>query len=109
MLFDADTPIDLIQAVRPDVLVKCADYAKGAVVGADLVESNGGTVALAPLAPGRSTTDVIRRILAAHGGDAPPAVAPKTDAPTADDDDVAPLTADREVLATGGNTDHQGM
>ncbi len=66
VLFDADTPIDLIGAVRPDVLVKGADYAKDAVVGAGLVESNGGTVALAPLAEGRSTTDVIRRILAAH-------------------------------------------
>ena len=67
VLFDADTPITLIEAVRPDVLVKGADYAKDQVVGADFVEANGGTVALAPLAQGQSTSRVIERILAAHG------------------------------------------
>lgn len=66
VLFDTDTPAALIECVRPDVLVKGADYAVADVVGADYVQGYGGTVALAPLAPGRSTTDVIRRILAAH-------------------------------------------
>ena len=66
VLFDADTPLDLITAIRPDVLVKGADYTRDGVVGADLVESYGGTIALAPLAQGRSTTNVIARILAAH-------------------------------------------
>lgn len=65
--FDEDTPIELIRAVRPDVLVKGADYRKEQVVGWDLVESAGGRVALAPLVDGRSTTSVIERILDAYG------------------------------------------
>ena len=64
--FDADTPIDLIEAIRPDVLVKGADYAKEAVVGWDVVEGYGGRVALAPLVEGRSTSGVIRRIIDAY-------------------------------------------
>ncbi|QOV91491.1 D-glycero-beta-D-manno-heptose 1-phosphate adenylyltransferase [Humisphaera borealis] len=68
VLFGEDTPINLIQAVRPDVLVKGADYAKTAVVGWDFVEAYGGKVALAPLIDGRSTSNVISRILDAYGG-----------------------------------------
>ena len=64
--FDADTPVDLIEAIRPDVLVKGADYAKEAVVGWDVVEGYGGRVALAPLVDGRSTSAVIGRILEAY-------------------------------------------
>lgn len=65
--FDQDTPLELIRAIRPDVLVKGADYKKEQVVGWDFVESHGGTVALAPLIDGRSTTNVIRRIIDAYG------------------------------------------
>lgn len=64
--FDDDTPLRLIQAIRPDVLVKGADYKKEQVVGWDLVEAAGGRIALAPLIDGRSTSSVIRRILEAH-------------------------------------------
>jgi D-beta-D-heptose 7-phosphate kinase/D-beta-D-heptose 1-phosphate adenosyltransferase len=64
--FDGDTPIDLIQAIQPDVLVKGADYKKEQVVGWDIVEAKGGCVALAPLVDGRSTSWVIERILEAH-------------------------------------------
>jgi len=60
--FDDDTPLRLIELVRPDVLVKGADYSKERVVGAALVESYGGRVALAPLMDGRSTSALIRRI-----------------------------------------------
>jgi len=67
VLFDDDTPGALIEAIRPDVLVKGADYAKEQVVGWDLVESYGGRVALAPLIDGRSTSNVIERILDAYG------------------------------------------
>jgi D-beta-D-heptose 7-phosphate kinase/D-beta-D-heptose 1-phosphate adenosyltransferase len=56
----------LIEAIKPDVLVKGADYAKEQVVGWDLVESYGGCVALAPLVDGRSTSAVIERILEAY-------------------------------------------
>ncbi len=104
LTFDADTPLALIEAIRPDVLVKGADYTKDAVVGADVVEAAGGTVALAPLAPGRSTSSVIARILAAHRGDPAPA-----DAPADDGDGDTPVTADREVLATGVAAEQQGM
>ena len=63
--FDQDTPLELIHQIRPDVLVKGADYAKQQVVGWDFVEQNGGRVALAPLIDGRSTSAVIQRILEA--------------------------------------------
>jgi D-beta-D-heptose 7-phosphate kinase/D-beta-D-heptose 1-phosphate adenosyltransferase len=64
--FDQDTPLEMIQAIRPDVLVKGADYAKEQVVGWDFVEGCGGRVALAPLVDGRSTSAVIERILEAY-------------------------------------------
>lgn len=64
--FDDDTPLRLIEAIRPDVLVKGADYTKEQVVGWDVVESYGGRVALAPLVDGRSTSAVIQRILEAY-------------------------------------------
>ena len=62
VLFDEDTPLDLIRAVRPDVLVKGADYAREQVVGHDIIESWGGTVYLIPLVDNASTSDIIRRI-----------------------------------------------
>jgi D-beta-D-heptose 7-phosphate kinase/D-beta-D-heptose 1-phosphate adenosyltransferase len=64
--FDTDTPLELIKAVQPDVLVKGADYAKEQVVGWEIVEARGGHVALAPLIDGRSTSNVIKRILEAY-------------------------------------------
>ena len=61
-LFDEDTPFELIRALRPDVLVKGADYTIDKVVGADMVKSWGGTVLLVDLQPGHSTTGTIRRM-----------------------------------------------
>jgi len=60
--FEEDTPLKLIQSVRPDVLVKGEDWAGKGVVGADFVEKNGGRVVLVPLLEGRSTTNLIERI-----------------------------------------------
>jgi len=60
--FDEDTPLELIRALRPDVLVKGADYAPEAIVGAADVESWGGRVVRVPLVEGRSTTDLVRRL-----------------------------------------------
>ena len=60
--FDADTPLDLIRQIRPDVLVKGADYAEDEVVGAAEVRAWGGTVRLADLVDGYSTTAAIRRM-----------------------------------------------
>jgi len=64
-LFDEPTPLALIEAVRPDVLVKGADYRKDQVVGAALVESYGGRVHLAPLREGYSTTRILQKLGAA--------------------------------------------
>jgi D-beta-D-heptose 7-phosphate kinase/D-beta-D-heptose 1-phosphate adenosyltransferase len=62
VLFAEDTPLELIEALRPDVLVKGADYALEDVVGADVVRANGGRVLLADLMPGHSTTRLVARI-----------------------------------------------
>ncbi|HEY7309426.1 MAG TPA: D-glycero-beta-D-manno-heptose 1-phosphate adenylyltransferase [Gemmataceae bacterium] len=65
VVFDEATPLSLIQAIRPDVLVKGADYRRETVVGADYVEANGGRVHLAPLHEGYSTTRLLQRLGAA--------------------------------------------
>ncbi len=62
VLFAEETPFELIQALQPDVLVKGADYSIDQVVGADLVQSWGGTVLLVELQAGHSTTGTIRRM-----------------------------------------------
>jgi D-beta-D-heptose 7-phosphate kinase/D-beta-D-heptose 1-phosphate adenosyltransferase len=64
-VFDEATPLELVTAVRPDVLVKGADYRKNKVVGAEFVESCGGRVHLAALRDGYSTTSILRRLEAA--------------------------------------------
>jgi D-beta-D-heptose 7-phosphate kinase/D-beta-D-heptose 1-phosphate adenosyltransferase len=64
-VFDGTTPLHLIRAVRPDVLVKGADYRKDQVVGADFVESYGGRVHLATLHQGFSTTTLLEQLRAA--------------------------------------------
>jgi D-beta-D-heptose 7-phosphate kinase/D-beta-D-heptose 1-phosphate adenosyltransferase len=61
-VFEDDTPLALIEAVRPDVLVKGADYAKKDVVGGAFVEKHGGRVVLATLEDGHSTTGTIARL-----------------------------------------------
>ncbi len=61
ILFDEDTPIDLIEAVRPEVLVKGADYRPDQVVGGSFVEGYGGRVLLADLVDGQSTSSMIAR------------------------------------------------
>ncbi|WP_297507635.1 D-glycero-beta-D-manno-heptose-7-phosphate kinase [uncultured Caulobacter sp.] len=62
VLFDEETPLDLIKAFRPDVLVKGADYTIETVVGSDVVLGYGGRVLLAELKPGQSTTNLIARM-----------------------------------------------
>jgi D-beta-D-heptose 7-phosphate kinase/D-beta-D-heptose 1-phosphate adenosyltransferase len=61
VVFDQDTPLELIKRVRPHVLVKGADYAKEEVVGHDLVEAAGGQIVLVDLVPGHSTTAIVKR------------------------------------------------
>jgi len=61
-LFDEDTPIELIKAIQPDVLVKGGDYNMQKIVGADFVNSYGGKVEIIPFLPGYSTTSIIANI-----------------------------------------------
>lgn len=60
--FDSDTPRALIAALLPDVLVKGGDYALEEMVGRDEVRAAGGEVVIVPWLPGRSTTELVRRI-----------------------------------------------
>ena len=62
VLFDEDTPLRLLEAIRPDVLVKGGDYAPEAVVGRSLVESYGGRVAIFSHLEGLSTTEMVSQI-----------------------------------------------
>ncbi|MEX2217799.1 MAG: D-glycero-beta-D-manno-heptose 1-phosphate adenylyltransferase [Phycisphaerales bacterium] len=62
VLFGEETPVRLIEAIRPDVLVKGADYRREQVVGGAFVESYGGRVALIDLVEGKSTTGTIERM-----------------------------------------------
>lgn len=62
VVFAEDTPLELIKAIRPDVLVKGGDYRLDQVVGADVVQSYGGTVVLADYVDGHSTTRTVSRM-----------------------------------------------
>jgi D-beta-D-heptose 7-phosphate kinase / D-beta-D-heptose 1-phosphate adenosyltransferase len=62
VVFEQDTPLELIKLVRPNVLVKGADYAREDVVGHDVVEAAGGQVMLVELVPGHSTTNIVHRV-----------------------------------------------
>jgi rfaE bifunctional protein nucleotidyltransferase chain/domain len=62
IIFDEDTPLETVMAIRPDVLVKGGDYTEATVVGAREVRSWGGSVAIIPLTPGHSTTSIIQRL-----------------------------------------------
>jgi D-beta-D-heptose 7-phosphate kinase/D-beta-D-heptose 1-phosphate adenosyltransferase len=67
ILFEEDTPLELIQLLKPDVLIKGGDYTIDTVVGADLVQAYGGKTLIVPLEAGHSTTSIISR---ADAGDA---------------------------------------
>jgi D-beta-D-heptose 7-phosphate kinase/D-beta-D-heptose 1-phosphate adenosyltransferase len=62
IVYDEDTPLEVISALRPDVLVKGADWAPDAIVGRAEVEAEGGRVVRIELTPGRSTTSLLARI-----------------------------------------------
>jgi rfaE bifunctional protein nucleotidyltransferase chain/domain len=73
VVFADDTPLRLIRALRPDVLVKGGDYSRDTIVGSDDVEAAGGSVVVIPLVPGRSTTSILSRAGAMPGGNDDPA------------------------------------
>jgi D-beta-D-heptose 7-phosphate kinase / D-beta-D-heptose 1-phosphate adenosyltransferase len=62
ILFDEDTPLKLIDAIRPDIIVKGSDYSEAQVVGGKEVKSWGGKVALIDIVPGRSTSGIIEKL-----------------------------------------------
>ncbi|MFT4534109.1 MAG: rfaE bifunctional protein nucleotidyltransferase chain/domain [Saprospiraceae bacterium] len=62
IVFEEDTPKDLITAIKPAVLVKGGDYKKEDIVGADIVEEHGGSVEIIPFLTGHSSTDLINKI-----------------------------------------------
>ena len=64
VIFDEDTPHEIISRLQPDVLVKGADWAEDAIVGRDVVEARGGRVVRMPIEQGFSTTDLIAKIQA---------------------------------------------
>lgn len=66
VLFDESDPDALIAALRPDVLVKGADWAPDQIIGREVVEARGGVVKSVPLTPGASTSGLIARILERH-------------------------------------------
>lgn len=63
VVFEEDTPINLISNLKPSVLVKGADWKDKEVVGQDIVEKNGGSVKLIKLVPSISTTEIINKII----------------------------------------------
>ncbi len=66
VVFDEPTPIKLITTIKPDVLVKGSDWQRGQIVGEEFVKGCGGMVRRIRLLKGRSTTDIIKRILRLH-------------------------------------------
>jgi D-beta-D-heptose 7-phosphate kinase/D-beta-D-heptose 1-phosphate adenosyltransferase len=61
-IFDEDTPLAVLEAVKPHVLVKGGDYQASEVVGRELVEAAGGRVVIVPLTPDKSTSSLVARI-----------------------------------------------
>ena len=68
VLFDEDTPLNVIRALTPDVLVKGGDYTVETVVGSQDVLDRGGDVVIIPLTPGHSTTGTVERMRSGEGG-----------------------------------------
>lgn len=62
VIFDQDTPAELVAQLQPDVIVKGGDYAPETIVGADVVRARGGRVVVIPLVPGQSTTGIIAKL-----------------------------------------------
>jgi len=69
VLFSERMPLELLNAVKPDILVKDSDYTRDSVVGHEAVESYGGRVALVDVLPGFPTTNIVDSILRHHGLD----------------------------------------
>ena len=62
VVFEEDTPLDLVRHLQPSVIVKGGDYSPDTVVGAAEVRASGGRVVIVPLTPGQSTTSIIQKL-----------------------------------------------
>lgn len=62
VVFDEDTPLEVVTQLEPDVIVKGGDYTPDTIVGADVVTARGGRVVVIPLVEGQSTTSTIERM-----------------------------------------------
>jgi rfaE bifunctional protein nucleotidyltransferase chain/domain len=62
VIFDEDTPAEIVNALQPDILVKGADWPADQIVGRDTVEARGGRVVLVPVEQGHSTTSIVERV-----------------------------------------------
>lgn len=62
LLFDEDTPYEIIKLIKPDVLIKGSDYSINEIIGSDIVINNGGKVKTIDFLPGYSSTDIINKI-----------------------------------------------
>jgi D-beta-D-heptose 7-phosphate kinase/D-beta-D-heptose 1-phosphate adenosyltransferase len=62
VVFEEDTPLRLVQALAPDVIVKGGDYSESTIVGAAEVRARGGDVVVVPLTPGHSTTATVKKL-----------------------------------------------
>lgn len=62
VIFDEDTPLEIIRAVQPDVLAKGADWGANEIIGGDVVRARGGRVERVPLAEGYSTSEILDRV-----------------------------------------------
>ena len=69
VIFDEDGPLALIKELVPDVLVKGSDWPEDRIIGAAEVKAAGGKVVRIDMTPGRSTTDIIKKVLQSHGTD----------------------------------------
>jgi D-beta-D-heptose 7-phosphate kinase/D-beta-D-heptose 1-phosphate adenosyltransferase len=68
VIFDEDTPLELITALKPHILAKGGDYTADGVVGKEIVEAYGGRVELVSFVDGKSTTNIIERVLERYSG-----------------------------------------
>lgn len=68
VIFDEETPAEIIRAIQPDVLVKGADWAADAIVGRDTVEARGGQVVRVPVEAGWSTSSIVEKVRSARPG-----------------------------------------
>jgi rfaE bifunctional protein nucleotidyltransferase chain/domain len=62
VLFSEDTPLELVNVLKPDVIVKGGDYTEETIVGASEVKTWGGRVVVVPITPGQSTTAIIKKL-----------------------------------------------